>query len=411
MHIRVAGGEESGREVSYLDLGDQEGRAIEIRPTGWRVVQHPGVHFRRPTGMLPLPVPESGGTIDLLRLYVNLRELDFRLFVAWLTAAIRPAGPYPPLVLYGEQGSAKTTLARVARLLLDPHSAPLLGEPTSTRDLMVTAQSSWLLAFDNVGVLPGWLSDCLCRLATGGGHATRSQFTNDEVTYIHAQRPIMLNGIDEYVKRGDLIDRSVFLNLCPIHPSDRRTEAEFWSSFRLDYPRILASVLDTVVLGLQILPSVELPETSRMADFAYWGEAIGRGLGWPEQSFRSAYARSRRGATDSAIEDSAVADALFGSVPSTLKWSGSTAELHQKLTNERRQENRDLEPLAQDGHGVRGRDSPAGSAASRARAVGRLFPQPRPAADHPQLRQRLVVPAAWPRPLAEPRMTGKTRLW
>ena len=58
--------------------------------------------------MLPLPVPESGGTINLLRPYVNLGELDFRLFVAWLTAAIRPAGPYPPLVLYGEQGSAKT---------------------------------------------------------------------------------------------------------------------------------------------------------------------------------------------------------------------------------------------------------------------------------------------------------------
>ena len=69
------------------------------------------------TGMLPLPVPESGGTINLLRPYVNLGELDFRLFVAWLTAAMRPAGPYPPLVLYGEQGSAKTTLAKVARLL------------------------------------------------------------------------------------------------------------------------------------------------------------------------------------------------------------------------------------------------------------------------------------------------------
>ncbi len=201
--------------------------------------------------MLPLPVPESGGTISLLRPYVNLGEVDFRLFVAWITAAIRPDGPYPPLVLYGEQGSAKTTLARVARLLVDPHSAPLLGEPSSARDLMITSLNSRLLAFDNLGNLPGWLSDCFCRLATGGGHATRSLFTDDQITYIQAQRPIILNGIDDFVKRGDLVDRSVFLNLSPIHPSDRRTENEIWASFQFDYSRILGSVLDAVVLGMR----------------------------------------------------------------------------------------------------------------------------------------------------------------
>ena len=185
-------------------------------------MKRPDVQFRRPTGVLPLPVPESGGTINLLRPYVNLGELDFRLFVAWLTASIRPAGPYPPLVLYGEQGTAKTTLAKVARLLIDPHSAPLLGEPTSTRDLMITALNSWLLAFDNIGTLPGWLSDCFCRLATAGGYATRSLFTDDQVTYVHAQRPVILNGIDDFVKRGDLIDRSVFLHSranSPVGPS------------------------------------------------------------------------------------------------------------------------------------------------------------------------------------------------
>jgi hypothetical protein len=330
VHLRVAGA--GSHDVFYLDLGDHEGRAVELRPSGWKVVQHPGVHFRRPSGMLPLPVPESGGTISLLRPYVNLGEVDFRLFVAWLTAAIRPDGPYPPLVLYGEQGSAKTTLARVARLLIDPHSAPLLGEPSSTRDLMITAQNSRLLAFDNLGILPGWLSDCFCRLATGGGHATRSLFTDDQITYIQAQRPIILNGIDDFVNRGDLIDRSVFLNLSPIHPSDRRTESEMWASFHFDYPRILGSVLDAVVLGLRILPSVELPEVNRMADFSYWGEAVGRGLGWPEQSFRSAYARNRRVATDNAIDESAVAEALFRSVPSSLKWSGPIVELHRQLT-------------------------------------------------------------------------------
>jgi hypothetical protein len=332
VHVRVAGDADAERHVSYLDLCDMEGRAVEIRPVGWSVVERPRVNFRRVPGMLPIPLPESGGTINLLRPYVNLGELDFRLFVAWITAAIRPSGPYPPLVICGEQGSAKTTLARVARLLIDPHSTPLLSEPTGTRDLMITALNTWVLAFDNVGELPGWLSDCFCRLAVGGGYATRTLYTDNQITYLHAQRPLILNGIENFVSRGDLIDRSVFLNLSPVHPSDRRTESELWSSFQFDYPRIMGSILDTIAAAMRVLPSLELDEVPRMADFAYWGEAVGKALGWPEQSFRSAYARSRRAATDNAIDDSAVADVLFDSVPSSLKWSGPIAALHRQLT-------------------------------------------------------------------------------
>lgn len=332
VHVRVAADGDGGRQVSYVDLGDIPGRAVEIRPGSWSVVERPAVQFRRAPGMLPLPVPESGGTINLLRPYVNLGELDFRLLVAWLTTAIRPGGPYPPLVLYGEQGSAKTTLAKIVRLLVDPHSTPLLSEPKCTRDLMITAVHSWLLAFDNVGTLPEWLSDCFCRLAVGGGYSTRTLYTDGQVTYFQAQRPLVLNGIDDFVRRGDLIDRSVFLHLAPVHPSDRRTESELWSSFRYDYPRILGAVLDVTAAAMQILPSVELDEAPRMADFAHWGEAVGRALGWPEQSFRSAYARNRRVATDSSVDDSAVAEVLFDSVPSSLKWSGSIALLHRQLT-------------------------------------------------------------------------------
>ena len=41
---------------------------------------------------------------------------------------------------------------------------------------MVTAVNGWMLAYDNVSVLPGWLSDGLCRLASGGGFAARFVF-------------------------------------------------------------------------------------------------------------------------------------------------------------------------------------------------------------------------------------------
>ena len=56
--------------------------------------------------------------MTLLRRFVNVAsEDDFRMLVAWLIGCFRPKGPYPILILTGEQGSAKSTTARVLRSL------------------------------------------------------------------------------------------------------------------------------------------------------------------------------------------------------------------------------------------------------------------------------------------------------
>ena len=76
--------------------------------------------------MRPLFMPEKGGSIDDLHQYVNVSgDRDFLLMVAWLLAALKPEGPYPILVLNGEQGSAKSTVARILRELVDPNVAPI----------------------------------------------------------------------------------------------------------------------------------------------------------------------------------------------------------------------------------------------------------------------------------------------
>src|SRR6266436_8842371 len=94
VHIRVA--EHVGH--IYLDLADDRWRAVEIGPDGWWVIGCPPVRFRRPAGMLPLPVPEQGASIEALNSFLNLSNPnDFVLIVAWLLAALRPEGPYPLL--------------------------------------------------------------------------------------------------------------------------------------------------------------------------------------------------------------------------------------------------------------------------------------------------------------------------
>jgi len=78
----------------YLDLADEHWRAVEIGPDGWRVIGCPPVRFRRPAGMLPLPVPQQGGSIEPLNSFLNLASRnDFVLIVAGCWGRCDPVAP------------------------------------------------------------------------------------------------------------------------------------------------------------------------------------------------------------------------------------------------------------------------------------------------------------------------------
>jgi len=107
------------------------------------------VKFRRPPGFAPLPTPQEGCDINVLRRFLNCQDAsDFKLAVGWLLAAYRPKAPYPVLILSGEQGSAKTTAVKVLRKLVDPNAALVRGEPRNIEDIVVAAHNAWVLTFD-----------------------------------------------------------------------------------------------------------------------------------------------------------------------------------------------------------------------------------------------------------------------
>ena len=230
----------------YLDLADEAGRAVEIDSAGWRLVTSPPVRFPRRRASLPLPVPVAGGSLALLRALVNVREGDWWLLLAWLFSCFRPNGPFPLLALNGEQGSAKTTAGKLLQRLIDPTSGDLRAEPKEARDLMIAATGAWLVAYDNLSRLREWLSDCLCRLATGGGFSTRQLYSDDEEKIFTAQRPVLLTSIEDVVVADDLLDRSVRVALEPIPREKRRTESELWGAFDRSRSRILGAILDAV---------------------------------------------------------------------------------------------------------------------------------------------------------------------
>jgi len=322
-------GEEGGKV--YIDLADADWRAVEIDTTGWRVVSEPPVRFRRTAGMLALPEPVRGGTLDALRSFINVKsDDDFMLAVAWLAAAVRARGPYPVLCIAGEQGSAKSTFSAIMRSLVDPNSAPLRTLPREDRDLFIAATNGHVLAFDNLSGIPLATSDTLCRLATGGGFAVRALYTDSDETMFNGARPIIANGIDDFVTRPDLADRSIFLTLAAIPEDARRLERDVWAAFDKAKPAIMGALFDAVARGLGALPFTNLERLPRMADFAIWATACGKGL-WPDGAFMTAYAANRKSLVANVIESSPVAAAISELMASRTTWSGTYGSLSDAL--------------------------------------------------------------------------------
>jgi hypothetical protein len=323
VHIRVGGLD--GR--LYLDLCDETWRAVEIDGTGWRVIDNPPVRFRRASGMKPLPIPVGGGSIATLRSFLNVQtEADFVLVVAWALAVLRNRGPFPVIVLSGEQGSAKSTFSAILRALLDPNTAPLRALPREDRDLFIAATNGHVLAFDNVSGLPAWISDTLCRLATGGGFAVRQLYSDQDEVLFDAARPVILNGIEDIVTRPDLADRAVFLTLNPIPEERRRPEQELWAAFDLERPRLLGVLLDAVAKGLAELPRTKLDRLPRMADFALWATACETAL-WPAGTFWSAYCGNRDEAVEGVIDADPIAAAVRALMTTRTEWTGTASDL------------------------------------------------------------------------------------
>ena len=301
VHVRVAG---HGGAI-YLDLGDRAWRAVEVRPDGWDIVERCPVSFWRPEGMQPLPEPyRAGASLGELQQLLNLSDCaNWMRVVAWLLAVLRPEGPYPLLVLGGEQGSAKSTASEILRSLVDPYFALLAAPPRSEQDVAVTAENCRVLAYDNLSAVPAWLSDALCRVSTGAGFVTRRLYSDREVSLIAVARPVLVNGISpDMVSRPDLLDRALIVELPAIPDSRRRTKVEVMAELEAARPGILAALLDAVAAGLRNLPATRLEALPRMADLITWVEACCPALGWAPGAFVGMYQEARQEADQQALE-------------------------------------------------------------------------------------------------------------
>jgi hypothetical protein len=283
--------------------------------------------------MMALPVPMTGGNINQLQPFVNVEESDFTLIVSWLMATLGGIKPYPILILQGEQGTGKSTTSRILRALTDPSTVPLRSPPKDIKDLLVSASNNYVVMLDNLSGLSNDISDCLCRLSTGGGIDSRSLFTDNEQCLIDIQRPIIVNGIDDVAARPDLSERSISLELPVISNNRRNDEKHFYLDFDKVKSQIFGALLSGISGALANIENTQLLEKPRMADFAKWVTAAEIGLGWNHGDFMRAYLNNQQHSIEAGIESSPVGSAIIQLMENLSEWSGTPTQLYNKLSD------------------------------------------------------------------------------
>lgn len=323
----------------YVDLADEQRQVVEISAHGWHIISSDScpVHFWHPAGMLALPMPERGGSLNCLDNYMNLSvngqsdsSLLERVILYLLSTFVD--GPLIVLEIVGEKGSAKTTQAKIIRKLLDPNEADVMSPPTEDRDLGLACRNQWIVAIDNASKLSAARSDMHCRISTGAAWRERQLNTNGGEFMYKFRRPQIITSIRDVITKPDLTDRKLKLKLSQIPKERRRTERAILFALDIELPRIIGALFDLLSGTLHELPNVNAKELPRMADAAEFLLAAEKHLRWDEGKVAAMFAEEALADAADMLDGDPFAAALVGLVESKGgHWTATATEVLNAL--------------------------------------------------------------------------------
>jgi|SRR3989344_833604 len=309
--VRVA----SNNGAIYYDLGRIA--SIEMTPAGWRTIYKSlPIVFKRFDHQEEQTLPDSSQRSDideLLELFNVHDEKEKLLLKIYLVAAFIPDFPHPVLVIHGSQGSAKSTLCKLIKSLVDPSRADSLciTDDRDIKELVQTASHHWVLVLDNLSYLSEKISDTLSRICTGGSLSKRRLWTNSDDFIFNVRHLVVLNGVSQIINKPDLLDRSIIIGLDRIPDEKRMTEKEVWERFNALKPKVLGWIFDTVSRAMREQSKVQQKNLSRMADFSRCGCAIAIAIGRKAEDFMDAYTENIGRQNQEAIGASPVATVII----------------------------------------------------------------------------------------------------
>jgi hypothetical protein len=308
------------------------GRVVRIDEEGWRLDPYPPVYFRGVKNLRPLPTPVSGGKLEDVTEWVNLKtDRDRRLFLTYVTLALLAHVARPILEMTGVMGAGKSTACRIVKKMLDPTSNEAVT--IDRRDFLQKAAHCYVLMLDNQNSLPEWFQDTLCRLVTGESDSKRVLYSDDEDLVWSMKRAVLLNGINPPSERGDVQDRTLPIELERLDKRKRLPEDDFWLRFSLKHPELLGAVFDALSGALRQRHTVELTERPRLADWGLYAAALYESQGWGVNTFVEDWGAVEKTQQQGTLDGSVVAQAVILFMKDKDRVEKSAAKLHAALEN------------------------------------------------------------------------------
>jgi hypothetical protein len=313
----------------YYEL--RPGRVVRAGAGGWGFTEHPPVLFRHFPNLKALPDPERGGSIkDLASSYANLKtNRDKRLFTAYAVTLPLPHVGRPIFNASGVMESGKTTIQRLLKRLIDPTAPETVR--FDPRDFLQKASHAYILMLDNQNTMPEWAADTTCRLVTGEADSKRKLYTDDEDVIIELKRGVLLNGINLPTDRGDVLDRSLVVELERIPDRERRTEDEMWERFGKEHPRLLGALFDVLSKAIARKASLKLSRRPRLADWGEYAASVYEVMGWGAETFLRDWDEVVKVQNQATLDGSPVAQAVIKFMEDKDEYFATSSELHRKL--------------------------------------------------------------------------------
>jgi len=314
--------------VLYYEL--RPAKVVRVGSGGWTFEANPPVLFRRYVNLKALPDPEAGGSLGVLDELVNLKsERDRRLFKAYLVTLPLEHVGRPIFNASGAMGSGKTTIGRVVKRTWDPTAPETVR--FDPRDFLQKAMHAYIVVLDNQNTIPEWAADTLCRLVTGEADSKRRLYTDDEDVIIELRRPAILNGINVPTERGDVLDRSLVVELERIPDAERRTEEELWERFEAEHPKMMGALFDILTRAIALKPSIKLSRRPRLADWGEYAAAVYEVMGWGAETFLKDWDEIVQVQNQATLDGSPVAQAIIKFMEDTEEYTATSSEMHSKL--------------------------------------------------------------------------------
>jgi len=184
---------------------------------------------------------------------------------------------------------------------------------------------------DNQNTIPEWAADTLCRLVSGEADSKRRLYTDDEDVIIELRRAVILNGINVPTDRGDVLDRSLVVELERIPDGERKTEEELWERFEAEHPKLLGALFDTLSKAVALKPSVKMSRRPRLADWGEYAAAVYEVMGWGAETFLKDWDEVVRVQNQATLDGSPVAQAIIKLMEEHEECSETSSKMHALL--------------------------------------------------------------------------------